>query len=538
MSQRNRFILSLLLSDSYKQGHHLLYPDDLEFMSSNTTPRKSRVAGVNEVVVFGNQYFVEEYLIHQWNETFFSQPIESILKEYHRIIDNHLGPNIVSDKNIRYLHSLGYLPVRIKGLREGTLCPIGVPLMTVINTDKNCVWLTNFLETISQTVTWLPITSATTAHVFKKLLTKYAEETSDILDFVPWQGHDFSMRGMSSFESCQVSSASHALSFTGSDSIPAICFLEKYYGADVTKELIIASITASEHSVQCTYFDQEADNEDNYIDAMLTSIQSGMVGVVADGFDYYKFISENLPKFKDRILKRDGKVVIRPDSGDPVKIVTGYFVQNINMSSTKFKERAANPSMSRHLSLWDTDEYDAVKTADGKYFDMEGNELTENEVKGSIVILHEIFGGTVNSKGYIQLDPHIGLIYGDSITFDRADQICSRLKHKGFASTNVVYGIGSYTYQYVTRDTFSLACKATWIQRAGVGKAIFKAPKTGDGMKNSARGLLRVNKVGNTLVLQQDCTPEEEAGGELITIFEDGKQFNKTTLSEIRGLLV
>lgn len=531
-------MLSLLASDSYKQGHHLLYPHNLEYMYSNTTPRSSRVDGVNEVVVFGTQYFVEEYLINHWNETFFTQPIESILKDYHRIIDNHLGPNIVSDHNIRYLHSLGYLPVRLSALQEGTLCPIGVPLMTITNTDPKCVWLTNFLETISQTVTWLPITSATTAYNFKKLLDQYAAETSDAPEFTQWQGHDFSMRGMSSFESAQVSGAAHLLSFTGSDSIPAISFLEKYYGADITKELISGSVTASEHSVQCTYFDENVDNEDAYIQAMLDAVPVGIVSIVSDGYDYWKLISENLIKFKDAILSRDGKVVIRPDTGDPVKIVTGYIVQDIGIDADSFIDY--NSTISGHIKLWsgDCEIYDAVKTTDGRYFDRENNELTELEVMGSVEILCQIFGASKNSKGYLELDPHIGLIYGDSITFNRCKEICERLKYKNFSSTNVVYGIGSYTYQYVTRDTFSLACKATWVQVDGVAKSIFKSPKTGCGGKKSARGLLRVNRVGDTLVLQQDCTPEEEKGGELITIFEDGRQFNKVTLSDIRKRLI
>ena len=527
-------MLSLLSSDGYKQCHHRLYPSNLEYMYSNTTPRSSRVDGVNEVVVFGTQYFVEEYLINNWNETFFSQPIEIVLAEYHRIIDNYLGPGIINDENIRYLHNLGYLPIRLKALKEGSFCPIGVPLMTIINTDPKCVWLTNFLETISQTVTWLPITSATTAYNFRKLLNRFAEETSDCPELVTWQAHDFSMRGMSSFESCGVSGMGHLLSFTGTDSIPAICFAEKYYGADITKELIGGSVFASEHSIQQTYFDEKLDNEDRYIQAMLDAVRKGIVSIVSDGYDYWKLISENLIKFRDAILARDGKVVIRPDSGDPVKVVTGYFYKEIDYKSTTFKNIIK--SQSGFMEIWD-DDHDAIKTADGKYFDINGEELTENEVKGSIQILYEIFGGTKNSKGYIQLDPHIGLIYGDSITHARCKEICERLKQKGFASTNVVYGIGSYTYQYVTRDTFSLACKATWVQVGGVAKSIFKSPKTGGGGKKSAKGLLRVNRVGGKLVLQEDCTPEEEKGGELITIFEDGKQFNKVTLSEIRQRL-
>ena len=528
---KNMKISPLLCSDSYKQCHHRLYPSNLEYMYSNTTPRYSRVDGVNEVVVFGTQYFVEEYLIKQWDEEFFNKPIEEVLTEYHRVIDNHLGPGVINDDNIRYLHSLGYLPIHLKALPEGTLCPIGVPLMTITNTDPKCVWLTNFLETISQTVTWLPITSATTAHNFRKLLNKWAQETSDSPDFVQWQGHDFSLRGMSSFESGCVSGAAHLLSFTGSDSIPSIKFLEKYYGADVTKELISGSVAASEHSVAATYF-EETDNEDSYIQGMLDAVPKGIVSIVADTYDYWKLISENLITFKDKIMGRNGKVVIRPDTGDPVRIVCGYQITETSYSLDDLLDKSIRQTA--YIKLWD--DVDCYYTSDGRYLTRDG-EITALEAKGSIQVLYDIFGGNVNSKGYIELDPHIGLIYGDSITYSRCERICELLAQKGFASTNVVYGIGSYTYQYATRDVYSLACKATWVQVGGLAKPIFKDPKTGDDKKKSAKGLLRVNRVNGTLVLKDNCTPEEECGGELITVFKDGVQHNKCSLLQIRRRL-
>ena len=195
--------------------------------------------------------------------------------------------------------------------------------------------------------------------------------------------------------------------------------------------------------------------------------------------------------------------------------------------------RAASDSFVMKLFNGD---HDCVKTIDGKYFDNEFNELTEDEVKGAVQILFEEFGGTKNEKGYIELDPHIGLIYGDSITYRRCEQICERLEAKGFASTNLVYGIGSYTYQYVTRDTFSIACKATWVQINGKSESIFKDPKTG-ASKKSAKGLLSVVKDGGTLKLLNDCTPDQEASGELITIFKNGVQHNKQSLSDIRKIV-
>ncbi len=526
-------MLPLFQTDFYKVYHWAQYDPKTEYVYSNTTARKSRLEGVNEAVVFGISYFVQEYLINNWKENFFDRSIEEVIAEYHRVIDVTIGKHAVNEEQIRYLHSLGYLPVKVKALPEGSLCPIGTPFITIINTDPKCYWLTNFIETISQTALWQPITSATIALRYKKLLTEYAEETSDCPEFVQWQGHDFSMRGMSSFESSCVSATGHLLSFTGTDTVPAILFLEKYYGADVTKEMVGASVTASEHSVQCSHYCGE-DNEDAYISRMLEIQPDGIVSIVCDGYDYWRFITNSIVRFKDQIMGRNGKVVLRPDTGDPVKIITGYFPKKVPY--TLAEARTMEMYMTASTKLWNGD-HDAILTTDGYYLDMSYQELTTDEVNGSIVTLYNIFGGFDNSKGYIDLDPHVGLIYGDSITYERCEEICARLKDKGFASTNVVFGIGSYTYQYNTRDTLGLACKATWVQIDGKAKNIFKSPKTGDSMKKSACGLLQVVKENGKIVLNQKVTIEEENFGELKVVYENGVQYNKPTLLEIRERL-
>jgi len=416
-----------------------------------------------------------------------------------------------------------------------------VPLVNIVKTDTKCAWLTNFLETISQTVTWLPMTSATTAMRFRRLFDQYAVRTGGDLSFTQWQGHDFSMRGMSSFESAQVSGAAHLLSFTGSDTIPAIEFLEEYYGANIEKELISASVTASEHSIQCAYSEDGVDDESAYIQAMLDAQPEGIVSIVCDGYDYWKLVTETLPKFKDQILARNGKVVIRPDTGDPVRIVTGYNVKDIEQDSDWVFDRQSIQRMDYHVKLFE-ETNDAVRCSDGVIITNTGEIITETEAKGSIQILFEIFGGQKNNRGYIELNPHIGLIYGDSITYERADRICKNLMNKGFATTCWVAGIGSYTYQLVTRDTYGFACKCTNVVINGKSKAIFKSPKTGDGMKKSAKGYLRVDrvphpKIGDELVLVQNCTKEEESGGELKTVFENGVLVKEFTLAEIRRRL-
>jgi len=528
-----------LLTDYYKLSHPRQYPVGTEFVYSNTTPRSSRKEEIKEVVVFGIQYLLKEYLLDQFNENFFKLPKDKAIGEIQRITDATLGPNSVDVNLFGDLHDLGYLPLHIKALPEGTKCPLQVPFMTIVNTDKRFYWLTNFVETMTQTVTWAGITSATIADQFKKLLTKYAAETSDAVDFVNWQGHDFSMRGMSSIESGKISGAAHLLSFTGTDTIPAIMFLEKYYGANVEQELVGGSVPATEHAVMCA-----GGEEDEYgtYERLITEVYpAGIVSIVSDTWDYWHVLTQTLPKLKDNILSRNGKVVIRPDSGDPVKIVCGYFPAKVPYTSVEAKSKIGSgcTTFSRMIHETLTEKgYDAILCMDNVYLDFYGEELTEAEVKGSIHILHDIFGGTKNSKGYTDLNPHIGLIYGDGITLSRCEKICEQLKRKGFASTNVVFGIGSYTYQYNTRDEFGIACKATWVQINGVAKEIFKAPKTGSS-KKSAKGLLQIYKNSNgKLALKECCTPEEEKGGELVTVFLDGKLHNENILSDIRKRLL
>jgi len=524
-----------LLADVYKFSHPPQYPVKTEVVFSNTTARSSRMEGVDSIVVFGTQYLIEEYFIRNWNERFFSQPKEKAVAKFKRMMNAVTGKDSVSTKTMEDLHDLGYLPIRLKALPEGTLCPIQVPFMTIVNTKHEFYWVTNFLETLTQTVMWQAIVSATIAHQFKKLVSEWAKETSDNCPFVNFQCHDFSMRGMSSVETGYVSGGAHLLSFVGTDTVSAIEFLEEFYGANVDEELVGCSVPATEHSVMCAGGDES--EEETFRRIIEDVYPAGIVSIVSDTWDYWHVLKVILRNLKAKIMGRNGKVVIRPDSGDPVKIVTGYFVKEVNHTSDDYLQLVRRTPF--HIKLWNNgdEEFDAIKTSDGKYFDITCQELTEDEVKGSIVLLHELFGGTMNSKGYIELDPHIGLIYGDSITFNRCEQICERLDRKGFASTNVVFGVGSYTYQYNTRDTFSIACKATYVEIDGKAKPIFKDPKTG-GHKKSAKGLLAVVKnADGKLVLKNDCTPEEEAGGELKVMFENGVQFNKTTLGEIRGRL-
>lgn len=476
----------LLLTDGYKVDHRRQYPTGTTLVYSNWTPRKSRIEGVDDVVFFGLQYFIKKYIMQEFDAHFFKQPKEEVVKKYARRINTYLGENQVGTKHIEDLHDLGYIPMVFKALPEGVSVPVRVPMFTMYNTLPQFFWLTNYFETLLSAVIWLPCNSATIAKQYRKILDRYAAETSSVPEFVDWQGHDFSMRGMGGVEAAVTSASGHLLSFTGTDTIPSIDFLEEYYNANSETELIGGSVSATEHSVMCMGTDT---GEYETFKRLITEIYpKGIVSIVSDTWDLWKVLTDYLPGLKNEILAREGKVVVRPDSGDPVDILCG------------------NP-----------------------------NGKNENEKKGVVELLWDTFGGAVNAKGYKELSPKIGAIYGDSITLERATNICERLKQKGFASTNVVLGIGSFTYQYNTRDTFGFAMKATYGEVNGEGREIYKDPITDDGTKKSAKGLMQITKNGNgKYQLKDQCTWEEERAGELKEVFRDGKLLVNDSLQDIR----
>lgn len=238
-----------LLCDCYKLSHPEQYPPNTQLVYSNITARKSRLPGVNEVVVFGMQYFLKEYLIRRFNEDFFQRPKDKVVGELKEFLERYLGQGVTDIKKYEDLHDLGYLPILIKALPEGSKCPIGVPYCTIVNTDPKFYWVTNFIETIMQNVLWNPLTAATIANRYNQLLNYYAEQTCDSNQHVQFQAHNFSMRGMSSFESSLTTDAGHLLSFVGSDTVPGMFFVRDYYGADIENELVSCSVPASEHSV-------------------------------------------------------------------------------------------------------------------------------------------------------------------------------------------------------------------------------------------------------------------------------------------------
>lgn len=484
-----------LLCDFYKVSHKQQYPEGTEIIYSTWTPRKSRVEGIDSVVAFGFQSFVKEYLIEYFNTHFFDRPKRRVIAEYERVIKHTLGIENPDSSHIDALWELGYLPVKVRAVKEGTVVPMRVPMMTIENTVPEFYWITNYLETIASSEIWQPSTAATFSKHYRNILDKYAIETTGSTDGVEFQGHDFSFRGMEGLHGAAASGAGHLLSFVGTDTIPSILYHEKYYNADIEKELVGTSIPATEHSVMCANADENQDELESFRRLIEDVYPTGFISIVSDTYDFWNAIAEYLPKLKDKIMARDGKVVIRPDSGDPVKIIVG------------------DPE------------------SDNEYVQ-----------KGLVECLYDIFDGFVNEKGYKVLDPHIGAIYGDSITPERATAICEGLKQKGFASTNVVFGIGSFTFQYNTRDTFGFAMKATYARVNGEEKLIYKDPKTDDGTKKSQRGKVVVlaDAVGDLSFedgLNQEQYDDLQEQDEMEDVFIDGELVRDQTLAEIREIL-
>lgn len=491
MSNRRNLTPATLLTDFYKVSHKVMYPAGTEKIYSTWIPRTSRKEGINKVVALGFQGFIKKYLIDYFNENFFNRTKKEVVDEYIRVIKYTLGIDNPDATHIEELHDLGYLPIKIKAVKEGTLVPLKVPMLTIENTDKKFFWITNFLETLMSSELWLPSTTATIALEYKKILLKYAKETNGDISGVPFQGHDFSLRGMGGFECSKISGIGHLSSFQGTDTIPAILYVEDYYNANIEKELIGTSIYATEHSVMCSY--GKENEPETYRHLIEDVFPNGFVSIVSDTWDLWNVVANIVPSLKKSIMNRDGRVVIRPDSGDPTKIICG---------------------------------------------NIEGK--SEVERKGLIESLWDIFGGTITEKGYKQLDSHIGAIYGEAITIDRCKEICELLKSKGFASTNIVFGIGSFTYQYNTRDTFGFALKATHAVINGEERQIFKDPKTDNGVKKSLKGMAVVIKnkdnelecIDKLNINERDSYKDTDL---LEDVFVNGKLLREETWTDIRN---
>ena len=477
------YTIPILYSDTYKQCHPRMYPEGTTQLVSYWVPRRSMLEA-DKMVFFGLQAFIKDFLINSFNHFFFKIDIDLLQDEYYRIMDRHLGENTYEWDRVKALHSLGYLPLSIRALPEGTMVPMGVPCIEITNTHPDFAWVVQWVECILQSELWKPCVHATMATWFRNVADAWYEKTSDGDPEMAMA--DFGMRGMSGIEEAVKASAAWLTSFRKTSTIPTIGYIEQYYG-ECPGGVGIGAIS-TEHSVMSANYAVDGD-EITFVKRLLTELYpNSSFSMVSDTYDYWNMVENIIPACKNEILAHNGKLLIRPDSGDIVSI-----------------------AVTTVLRLWDT------------------------------------FGGTINSKGYKVLDPHIGVIYGDGCTIDRVKKIYEKLEKYGFAADNIVFGIGAFSFAALldedgkmnvyTRDTFGIAMKATCAKVNGETLFLYKDPKTDTShLKKSHKGCVNVFRDENGILKAEDGyeAPIYSKNSAFIKVFEDGKLLNDEYFGFIR----
>nr|WP_024835487.1 nicotinamide phosphoribosyltransferase domain-containing protein [Clostridium sp. 12(A)] len=484
----NNKINPMLLIDFYKAVHSDMINPKMTKSVSYYTPRMSRVDRWDKVVMFGLQMFCKTWLVDYFNDNFFYLNREEVISEYERVLDASLGKGIYDSIKIREIHKLGYLPIEIVALPEGTLVPIHVPMFGITNTHPGFAWLPQALESLISAEMWYPQITATVGKTYRDIVNKYYSLTCD--DNIPRAKAlgAFDFRGDMCVDAALKAGAGWCMSFLNTATVPVIPYLEDMFNCDCTSEPVAFGSVSTEHFVMCSNYAIDGD-EITFLKRLLTELYPHTsFSCVLDSYDYWNVIDNILPQLYDEIMDHDGCMMMRGDSGDCVDVVT----------KTVFK-------------LWN------------------------------------LFGGTLNKKGYKVLDPHVKAIYGDSITIQRCEEIYKILMENGFACSNVVLGVGSFSMHCIeennilkpfTRDTFSSCIKACYAEVDGKCYPVFKDPKDG-GFKKSQKGICHVhlNEDGE-LVYKDEYTTESIPEGNLLqTVFKDGELIKEYSLKEIRDIL-
>lgn len=483
-------IMPLLLSDTYKQTHDRMYPKGLKKLVSYWVPRKSMLTETNKMVFFGLQAFIKEYLIEYFNNNFFNKSKDDVIDNYRRYMDLQIGRENYDIAKIENLYNLGYLPLEIRALPEGTKVNMGIPCIELTNTHPDFAWLTQWVECILQVELWKICGHATIADLYKEVANKYYKETVDDEIDPSMSMADFGMRGMSCMEESVRASAAWLLLFNKTSTIPAIPYIEKYYSAKCEQNRIGIGAVSTEHSVMGANYAVDGD-EITFVKRLLTELYPNTsFSMVSDTYDYWNMINNILPACRKEIMNHNGKLLVRPDSGNIV---------DISVETVK--------------KLWDE------------------------------------FGGTTNSKGYKVLDSHIGIIYGDGCTLERVKEIWKQLKELGFAANCITFGVGAFCFSsffeqdklvVLTRDTFGIAMKATFGEIDDKKYFIYKDPKTDtEHLKKSYKGCCAVLSDGNGGFVCKDefdaMVPEDQTM--LKTIYKDGNLIKEETFENIRERL-
>lgn len=475
----------MLMADTYKNTNPDAMPKGLTKLTSYITPRKSMFKELDEVVFFGLQSFIKEFLIDLVNNTFFNRDKEEVLAEYKMYLDNQIGEQSYDLGRIEKLWELQYLPITMKALPEGSKVTMGVPCIELTNTHPDFAWVVQWIECIAQSEIFGTCNWATMAHEYRKLADEFYEKTTDGANPAMAMA-DFGFRGLGVNNGIRASS-SWLLSFDKTSTIPALQYIDKMYNAECAKHHIGIGAVSLEHATVCSNL-AVCQTEENLLRRLLTdTYKNTSFSYVSDSFDYWGLIENTLPKLKDEILNHNGKFLVRPDSGDIVEI-----------------------SVKTVQKLWD------------------------------------LFGGTVNSKGYKELNPKIGIIYGDGCQFSKIKEIWTQLEKLGFASNTILFGVGAFSFTamctpedgmiVLTRDTFGFAMKSTDCVVDGKEYTIQKDPKTDkNNLKKSHKGLCCVVKEDDKFVCHDGYTAETiPDNNELTTVFKDGKLVREDTFMDIR----
>jgi nicotinamide phosphoribosyltransferase len=449
----------VLQTDSYKFTHWKQYPPGTQFVYSYL---ESRGGMFEQTLFFGLQYYLREYLSG-------SVITEQDVHEARGFVDAHIGPGLFNFEG--WMHIVrrheGRLPVVIKAVPEGSVVDVLNVLMTIENTDPKCYWLPNYLETLLLKV-WYPITVGTLSHAIRTVFLAALERSGDpgLIDF---KLHDFGYRGVSSEETAGIGAAAHLINFKGTDTVAGIRFLQHYYDS---KEMEGFSIPAAEHSTITSW---GRENEARAYDNMLTQFPTGLVAVVSDSYNVYEACEKLWGEvLRDKVLQRQGTLVVRPDSGYPRDVVLRV-----------------------------------------------------------LEILGQKFGCETNSKGYRVLNPKVRVIQGDGVNYWTIQDTLTAMARAGWSADNITFGMGGALLQQLNRDTQKFAFKTSAVTINGEDRPVYKDPVEGH-EKVSKRGRLALRRIHGKWSTENVTREKPEPQDVLQTVFKDGELLVRQSVGEIR----
>lgn len=570
----------ILMTDFYKLCHMMQFREEITGFVSYLVPRGNRTSTFKGWTIFGIQKFCKD-LQREFNCNFFGRPWDEVASEIRSVLIYSLSykENLLAAtlRKIKELYNVGYLPITINALPEGTEVPIGCPAVEIIATEPSCPWVGQAIESWLSCALWHPSMSATVAKEYAKIAKKAYDKTVDNGNYQ--NGFcDFSLRGQESYESAVASAAGWLTSMRNSSTVGAREWIEDNYCDEYVR---IGGLTSTEHSVMTSDYAITGDERETY-KRLLTEVYPHVsFAAVCDSYDFWNVLTNILPTLKDEIEAHEGFLGVRHDSAEPVSALCGlpiipikeddeitsedwYLETALDCEYLDYEDGEANVSyrfvgcgIDKVVTFEPEWSNERGAYTDQKHWFIEnwciaGIRDTTWEDKGMVETMYELFGGTINSKGYKVMNPKLKAVYGDSITIQRAKAIFERLEEKDFAANNVSLGVGSFSMECIeengelkpfTRDTFSIAIKATAAritQDDGTSKwiAVYKDPKNFS-QKKSIKGLALVLRDKDGKLYYQDEVPIEKYEeyqylSQLETYFEDGHASNSKLFNDIR----